>query len=128
MIVMLEPGVEKNLHDLLLVLLDKLLVLQEQRPYFLQCLGHNYTYEAVAGSVGRLNSEMIEMVTALYKHYGMQGSPEEIGRKATISVQVGSSLLPLALASKGRQRAKMKAEIITLLDRYLQPELKVGRM
>lgn len=104
-------------------LVETMVHLQLQRPYFLQCLNQNRTYSAIQGSVAELNAVIADHVVSLLGRLSKPLNADDEQRRATICVYSVSALLPLAIEAKGRARTKTIAEIVTLLVRYLTPEL-----
>ena len=123
----LETGEEVALPELLADLVETLVKLQEQRPYFLQCLAQNRAYAVLRGSVQELHEVVTQHVARLLQRISASSETVDVLRRATVCVHTVSALLPLALDARGRERAKMIQEIVTLLHRYLEPELKLGR-
>jgi len=118
----LDPGRNVGLTELLTDLPETLLKLQEQRPFFLQCLAQNRAYAVLAGAVAELNDAIIDHVVALLERKSRPDEGADIRRRASICVHTVSALLPYALSTKGAERRRVIAEIVTLLERYLRPE------
>lgn len=123
MLNMLDIDGEIRLEDLLTGLLETLVRLQDQRPYFLQCLGQQHTYAVLQDSVIELRAAVTGHVVELLRRQGCSGDAAFMYRRAQMCVYTVSALLPLALEAPVRQRAAVIAEIVTMLERYLQPEL-----
>ena len=121
----LAPAGSYKLRELLTDLLQTLVKLQEQRPYFLQCLSQNRAYAVLQGSVARLNQEVVGQVGALLTRTSGFRDPGEVSRQAVICVHTVGALLPLALSARGANRQRMIGEIVTLLERYLSPDLNL---
>ncbi len=119
----LDPGDDFDLSKLLTDLIETLVKLQDQRPYFLQCLAQNRAYAVLQGSVAKLNEVVIAHVSALLKRISRPAEAADLERRASLCVHTVSALLPLALVARGKQRRQMIKEIVTLLERYIEPEL-----
>jgi AcrR family transcriptional regulator len=126
LVIILDPQGEFDVRVLIKSLLARLVELQEQRPFFLQCLSGNSTYSAIQGPVNDLNSAMTKYVAALLRRVMVPMESPDIARKASVCVHLVSSLLPLAMAARGKRRQRMVDEISLVLERYLAPELKPG--
>jgi len=122
----LDPERNIGLTELLTDLLETLLKLQEQRPFFLQCLAQNRAYAVLAGPVAELNEAVIDYVVALLKRKSGSDDSGNLRLRASVCVYTVSALLPYALSTKGAERRRVIGEIVKLLDRYLKPELIVG--
>ena len=123
--IVLDPSGSYKLRELLTELLQTLVKLQEQRPYFLQCLGQNRAYAVLQGSVTKLNQEVVGQVARLLLRTSGFRDTAEVNRQSAICVHTVGALLPLALSERGPGRRKMVAEIVTLLERYLSPDLNL---
>lgn len=108
---------------LMMTLLEALIKLQEQRPYFLQCLGNSHSYDALSSSVNELDAALAKHVRQLLVQYSASATAKELDRRAKICVRIVGSLLPLALEVKGKERQVIINEIVVVLERYLGPEL-----
>ena len=120
----LNGGKDVGLSKLVASLVETLVTLQEQRPYFLQCLAQNRAYAVLAGSVQELHDVIIQHVARFLGRICVPAEPGDGLRRATVAVHSVSALLPLALEAQGRQRAKMIEETVILLTRYLEPDLR----
>jgi AcrR family transcriptional regulator len=114
-----------DLGELLTKLLEMLIRQQEQRPYFLQCLGHSRPSSALTPPVLELNVATSRLVEVLLSRASVEVDPKVIRVRAQICVETIGALLPLAVDSKGRARALAVDEIKSVLERYLEPTLKV---
>jgi AcrR family transcriptional regulator len=121
---MLQSGSGRRLGDLLTELLDSLLKLQEQRPFFLQCLSMSHPSPVLARVVNELNEGMMDHVEKLLDQ-GLASDPKLTRIRARICVETMGALLPIALYAKGRDREVATAEIKSLLSRYIEPMLRV---
>jgi AcrR family transcriptional regulator len=124
----LDAANEYNTAELMTGLLDTLIKQQEQRPFFLQCLAQNRAYAALSESVAELHAELVSHVVKLLKRILVPGDAGELERRATVCVHAASALLPVALSLHGRERRLMIRETVKLLERYIKPELKVGKV
>jgi AcrR family transcriptional regulator len=120
---MLETNEDRPLRPMLTELIETLVKLQSQRPFFLQCLGQSHAYTALEGSVKELNTVVTRHVVGLLKRISAPADEATLERRAQVCVRTVSSLLPLALAARGKRRASIIDETVTLLQRYLEPEL-----
>jgi len=120
----LESKDSFELDDLLTKLIDSSIKLQEQRPYFLQCLRHSSPSPAVTQAVDKLTEGMAERVQLLLERATADPDPKVLRLRATICVETVGALLPVAMRVKGRERARATGEIKMLLTRYLEPTLK----
>lgn len=121
---LLETKSDQTLSKLLSEIVETLVKLQEQRPYFLQCLAQNRAYAVLHGSVLELNRVILVQVTRMMQKICIPQDAAVVQRKATVCVYTVSALLPLALEAHGRARAKLISEIVQLLNRYIEPELR----
>jgi AcrR family transcriptional regulator len=121
----LDSPHELPLGDLLSELLETLVKLQEQRPYFLQCLGQSRPSPVLTDPVMRLNAGLTDQVFALLRRGTTEIDPKLLRLRARICVETLSSLLPLALHVRGRERVTAIREITAVMMRYLEPTLKV---
>lgn len=120
----LDNATETDLRVLLERLVKRLVALQDERPYFLQCLSQNRAYAALSDSVAELQSVVARHVQRLLERLGDPNEAPDAARRAMVCVHVTSALLPLAVAAKGRSRAQMIEEIITVLVRYVGPTMR----
>jgi AcrR family transcriptional regulator len=113
-----------DINELVMGLLETLVKLQDQRPYFLQCLGQSRLSPAVIESVSALYDELTDRVLELLRRGTNEHDDRLLRLRARICVEAMSGLLPLAVRSRGRERARVLGEVRNLLVRYLQPSLK----
>jgi AcrR family transcriptional regulator len=121
----LSPAEQVPLEDLLTNLLDSVLKLQEQRPYFLQCLSSSRLTPVLCTSVTRLNEEMAEQVVRLLERSSPERDAVVLRLRARICVETLGALLPLAVRVRGRERSLAIGEIKQVLIRYLEPTLTI---
>jgi AcrR family transcriptional regulator len=121
----LGAGSGRRLGDLLTELIETLLKLQEQRPFFLQCLGQSRPSPVLADAVNELNAGVIDHVTKLLDQGSGTHDMKLLRIRARICVETMSALLPIALYARGRDRDVATAEIKSVLSRYIEPMLKV---
>ncbi|MDB5178759.1 MAG: transcriptional regulator, TetR family [Patescibacteria group bacterium] len=117
-----------ELEGLLDNLLGIIIVLQEQRPYFLQCLAYSRPSPVLTPAVDELSDAVVDQVLALLKRGTIEHDPAVLRLRARICTQTISALLPVALHARGRDRARAIEEIKLILMRYLEPTLKVRGM
>jgi AcrR family transcriptional regulator len=118
----LPPEVDFN--QLVTTIIETMMRLQEQRPYFLQALGQSRLSPTVSQSVAALYDEMTDQVEALLKRGTNESDARLLKLRARICVETFSGILPLALRSRGRERVKVLSEVRDMLVRYLGPTLK----
>jgi AcrR family transcriptional regulator len=121
---LLESNGSFGLEGLLTKLLDVLISLQEQRPYFLQCLGHTRPSSVLNDPVDKLSREVAGQVQRLLKRASTEQDPKVLELRSRICVETISALLPMAVGAKGRARVRAVTEIKLVLGRYLEPTLK----
>jgi AcrR family transcriptional regulator len=126
--ILLDPKRKVSVHEILAELIDKLVKLQEQRPYFLQCLGQNHTYPVLNHAVAKLNLEIVDEVSELLMRNAYLREPKDAKRQALICVYTVGALLPLALREKGKNRERMIDETVLLLERYITPDMIHGEI
>lgn len=114
-----------RLDDWLTGLLETVVKLQEQRPYFLQCLGRLRPSPVLTEAVSELNDAVTAQVAALLERSSADSDRRSLELRARVCVETMGALLPLAVKTRGRERALAIAEIVLLLSRYLEPTLKV---
>jgi len=118
------PG-ELHVDVLLDNLLKTLIRLQEQRPYFLQCLGTSRPSPVLAPAVEELNRSIASQVVRVFERGTIERDPVVLALRARICVETMSALLPLAVRARGLKRGQVVREIKQLLIRYIEPTLKV---
>jgi AcrR family transcriptional regulator len=123
----LESEEQFELDYLLTTLLDTLIKLQEQRPYFLQCLRQS-SLSPVTKAVREFSGATSAQVLKLLERGLSDQNPKLMALRARVCVETISALLPLAVHSKGRERAQAVDEIKLMLQRYLEPSLRVKGM
>lgn len=126
MVRMIDQPDVTDTRDLLKSLLETMVKLQEQRPYFLQCLGSRNAYEALTRSVNQVDATVTAHVRLLLERISTISDPKELDRKAVVCVRLFSSLLPLALTTKGKERQIMIQEMVAVIERYLAPVMVGG--
>lgn len=114
----------KDLDQLVRVLMERMVKLQDQRPYFLQCLSQNRAYAALAGSVSELQSVVTAHLVSLLGRLCVPAPEGIVLRRAQICVFTASALLPLAVEAKGKQRALILDEVVAILAGYIRPHLR----
>lgn len=114
-----------KLDVLLTSLLETLIKLQEQRPYFLQCLGRSHLSPVLKRVVENLNEAVAVQVVRLLERSTVEVDPALLRLRARICVETMGALLPLALHAQGRMRGRVTQEIKDVLLRYLNPMLKI---
>jgi AcrR family transcriptional regulator len=119
----LELPPNMNIHDLVMGLLETLVKLQEQRPYFLQALGQSRLSPSVSESVAALYDELTDHVLELLRRGTNEPDARQLRLRARICVETMSGLLPLALRTRGRERTKVLSEVRDMLVRYIEPTL-----
>lgn len=123
----LDAADETDLEGLLHTLLEIVIKLQEQRPYFLQCLARSKPSPVLSDPVTRVSEALASRVMALLEDITVERDAKLLRLRAHICVETMSGLLPLALHVRGRERAVATREIVLVLVRYLQPTLKPGK-
>jgi AcrR family transcriptional regulator len=121
----LESAHETRLDDLLTSLLETLVKLQEQRPYFLQCLGRSRPSPVLSKAVMELNDSVTNQLRAVLERATTESDRGLLHLRARICVETMGALLPLAVRAKGRERTLAIGEIVSVLTHYLGPTLKV---
>jgi AcrR family transcriptional regulator len=121
---LLELPSEVDFSELVTNLLETLVKLQEQRPYFLQALGQSRLSPSVNESVGALYDELTDRVLELFQRGMTEPDARLLRLRARICVETFSGILPLALRTRGRERTRVLAEVRDMLVRYLEPSLK----
>jgi AcrR family transcriptional regulator len=115
--------VRENFESSIFDLLQLLISLQEQRPYFLQCLTSSWLSPVLTRVVEDINVAMTTQVASLLERVGVNAEPDLIQLRAHICVDVIGALLPLAVEAKGRARTQVVNEITALLLGYSKPML-----
>lgn len=105
-------------------MLQMVVKLQEQRPYFLQCLGRSRPSPILCQAVTDLNDYVTERMYAILAQVCVEESPKVVRLRARVCIETIGALLPLAVRSRGRDRTLATREIVTVLMRYLAPTLK----
>ena len=121
----LTPAKSVRLEVWLSGLLELLVSLQEQRPYFLQCLSRSLPSPALIPSVARLNDAVTAQVATLLERSTTEANPQLLVMRAQICVQTIGALMPMALHARGRRRSLVIRETVTVLSCYLEPSLRV---
>lgn len=104
-------------------LIEGLMKIQQQKPFYLQCLAR-----APLGPGSELEYILVAQMTKI-----IERKSRDIGRTAAelrsrICVAAIDALLPLVIYARGTERAKVIAEIKRLLLGYLVPKGNVGVM
>jgi AcrR family transcriptional regulator len=120
---LLESNGRFGVDGLLTKLLEVLIKLQEQRPYFLQCLG-SARPTVLNEPVENLNRELAGRVQRLLERASTEQDPKVLELRARICVETIGALLPMAVRTKGRTRAQAVNEIKLVLSRYIEPTLR----
>lgn len=114
-----------QLEQFLTKMLTMVVKLQEQRPYFLQCLGRSGGPSPVlCPAVNDLNDYVTERMLEILQRVCESDSPKLLRLRARVCIETIGALLPLAVRSRGRDRTLATREIVTVLMRYLEPTLK----
>jgi AcrR family transcriptional regulator len=121
----LNPPQNVALDELLTRLLERLIVLQEQRPYFLQCLGQSQPSPVLTPAVEELSESVADQVTRLLARGTSEDNRDVLSLRSRICVRTISALLPIVLHVRGRERTRAMQEVKLVLMRYLEPTLKV---
>jgi AcrR family transcriptional regulator len=117
-----SQGVE--LEHFLTQMLTMAVKLQEQRPYFLQCLGRSRPSPVLCQAVTDLNDYFAGQMLAILEQVSADDQPKMLRLRARVCIETMGALLPLAVRAKGRDRTLATREIVTVLMRYLGPTLK----
>jgi hypothetical protein len=99
--------------------------LQEQRPYFLQCLAVSQPSPSLGRAVEKLVDELTGYVLRLLERATTETDPKTLRMRARICVIMIGSMLPLAVHTRGRERLRATDETKLLLKSYIEPMLKV---
>jgi AcrR family transcriptional regulator len=118
---------ETDLNELIPRLVQLMVKMQEQRPYFLQCLSVSRPSPALAPHLDKINDYFAERVAGLLAATTTETDAKTLTLRSRICVVTMGSLLPLALRSKGRARTTAIDEISQVMLRYVQPTLKEQR-
>jgi AcrR family transcriptional regulator len=119
----LNPKEVVPLEPLLVGLMEMLVKLQEQRPYFLQCLCHSQPSPVLIPAVEQLNEVVTNLLFQLLERSGRGTDAKTLRLRSRICVETLGALLPLAVRVRGRERAVVIREVVSVLTRYLEPTL-----
>jgi AcrR family transcriptional regulator len=120
----LDDDRNDDLGEYLGSMLEMTIKLQEQRPYFLQCLAVSRPSPALAQAVNALTEEIAGQVVRLLQRRTHETDLKTLKLRSRIIVMMISSLLPLALHARGKERTRVVDEIKLVLLSYLGPTLK----
>lgn len=98
--------------------------LQEQRPYFMQCLSRSQPSSVLCPAITELNDYVVGRMATILGDATTERQTKMLQLRARVCVDTVSALLPLAVRSKGRDRTLAMREIVAVLMRYLEPTLK----
>jgi len=121
----MESSSEFELDEFLNQILAMPIKLQEQRPYFLQCLAVSRPSPALSPAVDRLVDELASYVLRLLERGTVETDQKTLRLRSRICVIMLGSMLPMAVHTRGRERLRATDEINCLLKSYLEPMLKV---
>ncbi|MDF2461071.1 MAG: regulatory protein TetR [Candidatus Saccharibacteria bacterium] len=113
---------------LLTKILETLIKLQEQRPYFLQCLSRSQPSHVLTEPVQAFHEEFAEVLKGILQRSTNETDAKVLSLRALIFVDTVGILLPHAVRNKGRARSLAVTEIRSMLMGYLAPTLKVKGM
>jgi len=122
---LMESAAEFELDEFLSRIIAVSIKLQEQRPYFLQCLSVSQPSPSLSRGVNRLVNELTNYVLRLLERAAVETDAKNLRMRARICVVLLGSMLPLALHARGRERSRAVNEIKLMLKSYLEPMLKV---
>jgi AcrR family transcriptional regulator len=114
---------DTDLHELLPQLIQLVIRLQEQRPYFLQCMSQFRPSPALTPAVMELNDYLASRVAEMLKVTTNETDPKMAELRAHIICASISGLMPIALKAKGRARTTAINEISQIVLRYIEPTL-----
>ena len=118
---------EYELDGFLTSVLEIAVKLQEQRPYFLQCLTtlRPSPSPVIASLVDDVTDELSVGFAKLLQRGTTETDSKLVRLRARVCVGVMTGVLPLAVYTRGRERAQVIAEVKDMMVRYLAPTLKV---
>ena len=105
-------------------LIEAMVMMQEARPYFLQCLGWSRPSPILNKRVDELFDWVATHVSEALARISVEEDRKVLLLRARICVQTIGALMPLALYARGKDRARNILEIQSLLVNYLKPHLK----
>jgi len=101
---------------------------QEQRPYFLQCLATTRPSMALSRRMDQLMEEYASLLVSRWLNRGVDAPTSVMKLKAQVAVRTMTGLLPLAMNSRGRERAAIMDEIHQVMVSYLAPTVKIRNL
>jgi len=122
---LMESSSEFELDEFINRMLALAIKLQEQRPYFLQCLAVSQPSPSLGRAVEKLVDELTGYVLRLLERATTETDPKTLRMRARICVIMIGSMLPLAVHTRGRERLRATDETKLLLKSYIEPMLKV---
>lgn len=105
--------------------MEMVVKLQDQRPYFLQCLSRYRPSPALNEPVAKLVDALSSQWENLLQRATGETDPKLLRLRSRVCTEAVGCLLALAVRAHGRDRVLAIREIVTMLTRYLEPTLKV---
>jgi len=114
-----------DLHAFIMKMLELLVKQQEQRPYFLQCLGSSRPSASLATTIQAVGDSYAKKLEEVFMPITREDYLPTLGLRSRMIVSIAGSLLAYAVRSKGRSRSLATHEIALVLERYLEPTLNL---